>query len=116
MKCCPQIVASQDFTGQTGALAATTIYTPTSDGTFLILVANSTQANGPATLGIATLTTTDEYGNAISKSATAAGNSFTLQIQEVLRVGSGQPIQISAALGGSPPVLYDVFVVILQLE
>lgn len=111
------LVATQSFTGQTAALAATTIFTPSADGTFRVSLVCDNNPSNLTSPGVASLSYTNEYGTSLTVSTPNVGsNSSSEQLTLTVRAKANQPIQVSASVSGPGPYAYDVFVAIEQLD
>lgn len=108
----PNEVASQSFTSQTTALAATTVFTPSAVGLFRVSMYTNAASNPGVTI---TVSWTDPVFGAnsvqfpqvstINNSANNYGSAF-------LRVSANSNIQVSAS---APSVTYNLYVVVEQL-
>lgn len=113
----PQIAATQDFIGQTSAISTTTIFTPSSDGTFEVvaLCYNNTTDAASGNNGQLFVSWTNEQGTNLSKQAIEDLN-YEMIFSRFIRLKASQPLQIYTTLAGSGPWSYDVFVVVIRLE
>lgn len=119
----PIVVASQSFTGYTEAIPATSLYSPSEDGNFLVCIylrPESFSNSNHVTVSsyISWNDGTREIGGypATQNVNGSGANGFLLGGSLFIHASSGSSIQISTALDqtGDPPTPYDLFVVVLK--
>lgn len=120
----PTIVADTSFLSQTASIGTTTLFTPSADGNYEVLVYIRSHATIPTMVSTmdATLSWTDEVG-ALSASMVGAGandgrlsNAGGNPNQTVfIRATSGNPIQFSSTYtSGAGSDAFDVYVVVVK--
>lgn len=115
----PVIVESYKLTGQTGALAATTIYTPAADGLYRLDYYLALAATGVANVNPNLIFTDDFVAETVALHGTASsfgqanaqcvGDSFTF------RAKAGQAIQISTSVASGTAPTYNLYATLVQL-
>lgn len=115
----PVIVESYSLVGKTGALSATTIYTPAEDGLYRIDYYLALAATGVANV-TPVIDFTDDfnaetvnlYGTAsgfAQANAQAVGGSFTFKAK------ASQPIQLSTSVASGTTPTYNLYATLVQL-
>lgn len=114
----PVIVFKKVLTNQSASISATTLYTPTVDGDYLVsgyLVANGCCNGGSAELDVHW---TDEFAARTSGYGTVVGGaSNAVSGSVVMHVTSGNPITFSTIYNTSssePNISYDLFITVVK--
>jgi hypothetical protein len=106
-------VAEVVLTSQTSSVSATTFYTPSADGDFLVTVYNSC-GSGTGTSSETDIDYTDEFRTYTGTIETSAGNNGNARVLYPLHAASGQPIQYSTTYSGGTAAC-DTFVKLVKL-
>jgi hypothetical protein len=115
----PQIVAKQSWTSQSGALASTTVYTPSAAGLFRVS-AYIEVSSGSTRAPSASMTWTDDHAaqnNSGALGAVDASGNWTINgsyATRAFRVAANTDIKVSTSIGAGTGT-YDLYVVIEQL-
>jgi hypothetical protein len=104
------IVASGSFIGLTSALAATTVFTPTTGGPFLLSVVGSVNSGDPVQIAALWNDGFNAKTGSINTASTTSGAGSSFPIV----VGSGQAVQLETFLN-SGPATYDLYYTIQSL-
>lgn len=114
----PSVVATASYHGYSSSVGTTTLYTPSVDGMYLVLMYGRVRSGGDTTVAFTTYwTDTWSAQNTSSNYSTSGGGGvYQDQVPPIpMFVTSGNPIQFSTLYSGNTSMsAYDVDVVVIK--
>lgn len=115
----PSVVASVSYINQASSISTTTLYTPSSDGDFLVMIYGNAQTSSNlsnSSIDFHLLWTDDQRTEDV-RTAIGPGGTGTLYSNPsiVVHATSGNPIQISGIYSpGTSNLSYNIFVTVIK--